>query len=196
MLTSLFACTRAKTPRALHWNIGCRRFGFRGIDEGSTSVKVGFITPLYFPLCDLYSKPESRWLCRVSWLLGRSSEGFHEKTMGYSPGALGLALLGQMELTGEPSSSNPFRSPYSGYTWEFPRIRGTLFWGPYKKHPTIWGTTYSGPLFSETPTCRHTYTYTYCHIHVDMPLHLHLQMQIQVHYTYAYRQAESVCFKQ
>ena len=94
VLTSLFACTRAKTPRALHWNIGCRRFGFRGIDEGYTSVKVGFITPLYFPLCDLYSKPESRWLCRVSWLLGRSSEGFHEKTMGYSPGALGLALLG------------------------------------------------------------------------------------------------------
>ena len=23
-----------------------------------------------------------------------------------------------------------------------PHIQGTLFWGPYKKHPTIWGTTY------------------------------------------------------
>ena len=24
--------------------------------------------------------------------------------------------------------------------WEFPKIRGTLFWGPYNKDPTIWGT--------------------------------------------------------
>ena len=22
-------------------------------------------------------------------------------------------------------------------TWEFPKIRGTLFWGPYKKDPTF-----------------------------------------------------------
>ena len=36
--------------------------------------------------------------------------------------------------------------------WEFPkiRIRGTLFWGPYNKDPTILGTTL-GSLFSETP---------------------------------------------
>ena len=25
-------------------------------------------------------------------------------------------------------------------TWEFPKIRATLFWGPYDKDPTIWGT--------------------------------------------------------
>ena len=23
------------------------------------------------------------------------------------------------------------------YTWEFPKIRGTLFWGPYNKDPII-----------------------------------------------------------
>ena len=34
--------------------------------------------------------------------------------------------------------------------WEFPKIRGTLFWGPYNKDPTIQGTIL-GPLFSETP---------------------------------------------
>ena len=24
--------------------------------------------------------------------------------------------------------------------WEFPKIRGTLFWGPYNKDPIFWGT--------------------------------------------------------
>ena len=24
--------------------------------------------------------------------------------------------------------------------WEFPKIRGTLFWGRFNKDPTIWGT--------------------------------------------------------
>ena len=37
------------------------------------------------------------------------------------------------------------------YSWEFPRIRGTLIGGPYNKDPTIWGTIL-GPLFSETPS--------------------------------------------
>ena len=35
------------------------------------------------------------------------------------------------------------RSPLSlakPFTWEFPKIRGTLFWGPYNKDPTIRGT--------------------------------------------------------
>ena len=35
--------------------------------------------------------------------------------------------------------------------WEFPKMRGTLLWGPYNKDPTIWGTIHWGPLFSETP---------------------------------------------
>ena len=34
--------------------------------------------------------------------------------------------------------------------WEFPKIWGTLFWGPYNKDPTIQGTVL-GSLFSETP---------------------------------------------
>ena len=34
--------------------------------------------------------------------------------------------------------------------WEFPKIRGTLFWGPYNKDPTI-EVLYWGPLFSKTP---------------------------------------------
>ena len=36
-------------------------------------------------------------------------------------------------------------------TWEFPKIRSTLFWGPYNEDPTVWGTIL-GPLFSETST--------------------------------------------
>ena len=36
--------------------------------------------------------------------------------------------------------------------WEFPKIRGTLFWGPYNKDPTIYGTTLGSPI-SETLIC-------------------------------------------
>ena len=31
--------------------------------------------------------------------------------------------------------------------WDFPRIRGTLFWGPYNKDPTIQGTILGSPFF-------------------------------------------------
>ena len=31
--------------------------------------------------------------------------------------------------------------------WEFPNIRGTVFWGPYKKDPTIEGTV---PIFGNS----------------------------------------------
>ena len=30
---------------------------------------------------------------------------------------------------------------------EFPKIRGTLFWGPYNKDPTISGTISGSPIF-------------------------------------------------
>ena len=37
---------------------------------------------------------------------------------------------------------------YFGFgMWEFPRIRGTLFGGPYNTDPTISGTTLGPPLF-------------------------------------------------
>ena len=36
--------------------------------------------------------------------------------------------------------------------WEFLKIRGTLFWGPYDKDPTTpFRVLYLDPLFSETP---------------------------------------------
>ena len=41
--------------------------------------------------------------------------------------------------------------------WEFPKIRGTLFGGPYNKDPTkvlLFGVLDWGPLFSETPKCK------------------------------------------
>ena len=31
--------------------------------------------------------------------------------------------------------------------WEFPQIRGTLFWGPYNKDPTICGTILRSRIF-------------------------------------------------
>ena len=40
----------------------------------------------------------------------------------------------------------------SGATWEFPKLRGTLFWGPYNKDPTINKGTISGcPIFGSPP---------------------------------------------
>ena len=34
--------------------------------------------------------------------------------------------------------------------WEFPKIRGTLFWVPYKKDPTISGTLFGSPIFGRS----------------------------------------------
>ena len=31
--------------------------------------------------------------------------------------------------------------------WDFPKIRGTLFWRPYNKDPTSWGTILGFPIF-------------------------------------------------
>ena len=39
--------------------------------------------------------------------------------------------------------------------WEFPKIRGTLFGGPYNKDPSIWGTILGSPIFGN------------CHIQLD-----------------------------
>ena len=35
--------------------------------------------------------------------------------------------------------------------WEFPKIRGPLFWGPYNKDPTIEGTILGSPYFQKLP---------------------------------------------
>ena len=34
--------------------------------------------------------------------------------------------------------------------WEFPKIRGTLFWGPYNENPTISGTILWSPIFGNS----------------------------------------------
>ena len=34
--------------------------------------------------------------------------------------------------------------------WEFPKIGGTLVWGPYNKDPTIWGTILGPPIFGKS----------------------------------------------
>ena len=34
--------------------------------------------------------------------------------------------------------------------WEFPKLRGTLFWCPYDKDPTIWGTIFVSPIFGNS----------------------------------------------
>ena len=34
--------------------------------------------------------------------------------------------------------------------WEFPKIRGTLFWCPYKKDPPIQGTILGSPIFGNS----------------------------------------------
>ena len=42
------------------------------------------------------------------------------------------------------------RSEYLGQEaakWELPKIRGTLFWGPYKKDPTIQSTILGSTIF-------------------------------------------------
>ena len=35
---------------------------------------------------------------------------------------------------------------------EFPKIEGTLFWGPYNKDPTISGTILGSPIFGNSHT--------------------------------------------
>ena len=44
--------------------------------------------------------------------------------------------------------SEPISSLWDGKIWEFPTIRGTLFWRPYSRDPTIQGTIL--PIFRNT----------------------------------------------
>ena len=37
--------------------------------------------------------------------------------------------------------------------WGFPKIRGTLFWGPYNKDPTIQGIRLGSPIFGSSQIC-------------------------------------------
>ena len=44
--------------------------------------------------------------------------------------------------------------PYGSF--QFPKIRDTVFWVPYIKDPTIWGTIFGSPIFgnSHVVQCR------------------------------------------
>ena len=34
--------------------------------------------------------------------------------------------------------------------WDFPKVRGTFFWGPYDTDPTTWGPYYKDPTIQGT----------------------------------------------
>ena len=62
----------------------------------------------------------------------------------YPPGdseSLQLAHGGQSRAASESPETFPYPkesgAPFAGSIWEFPKIRGTLFWGRYNKDPTI-----------------------------------------------------------
>ena len=65
--------------------------------------------------------------------------------------------MGVSENSGPPLKRSirvPFKGSYMGSigfrVWEFPKIRGTLFWGPYNKDPTIEGTILGPPIFGNS----------------------------------------------
>ena len=42
---------------------------------------------------------------------------------------------------------------------EFPKIRGTLFWGPCDKDPTVWGAILGSPIFGNSHKGARGYVY-------------------------------------
>ena len=63
-----------------------------------------------------------------------------------NPTTPGLAVwLNHAEYLGSLSGSTLF--PNLRCIWEFPKISGTVFWGPYKKDPSIWGSLLGSPTF-------------------------------------------------
>ena len=49
--------------------------------------------------------------------------------------------------------------------WEFPKIRGTVFWDPENKDPTIWGSVIGSPIFGNPHVIVPT-------LHVDYLAHI------------------------
>ena len=68
---------------------------------------------------------------------------------GFPLGVLNIILVFQIRSTLVPFMIAPcgcrphgtlkgtLEGAFHTFIWEFPKIRGTLFWGPYHKHPTI-----------------------------------------------------------
>ena len=51
----------------------------------------------------------------------------------------------------EKISKSLSRSEFQGFgIWEFPKIRGALFWGPWHQDPTILGTFLGSPIFGNS----------------------------------------------
>ena len=62
-----------------------------------------------------------------------------------------LTQHAQTQIQPMPNSEPP-QNPLSFTTGLSPlKIRGTLFWGPYNKDPTIWGTILGSPYFQNPP---------------------------------------------
>ena len=55
--------------------------------------------------------------------------GVHDSRVKAQDAGLGARLRGLEEKSGSRT--------FPGLMWEFPKIRGTLFGGPYNKDPTI-----------------------------------------------------------
>ena len=53
------------------------------------------------------------------------------------------------------TTHEPPQVGFLGSRWEFPKNRGTLFWGPYNRDPTIYRTIFGSPIFgnSQVYTC-------------------------------------------
>ena len=90
--------------------------------------------------------------------------------------ALSCTLILKFMASGSGDIENPNNSTlderttgfYKGFRiWEFPKIRGTLIWGPYNEDPTIWGTIFGSPIFGNSHMalvlilrwCTHTHTW-------------------------------------
>ena len=91
---------------------------------------------------------------------GRGSDHgpqFRLKVSGSFKGATGLQGLGfrGLGLEGLQLTVWGLGSTFSGLglgfgIWGFPTIRGTLFWGPYNKDPTISGIRLGSPIFGNS----------------------------------------------
>ena len=53
--------------------------------------------------------------------------------------------------------------------WELPKIRGTLFWGPYTKDPTIQGTIVGSSIFGNSHVCVCARVDMYIYIYIQLP---------------------------
>ena len=61
------------------------------------------------------------------------------------------AQFGTKNQTAPRFSTLCFAEQCVKFIWDFPKVRGTLFWGPYNKDPTISGSILGSPIFGNPP---------------------------------------------